>query len=94
MDPNKIKSVQQWPTPRNVKGVRGFLGLTGYYCKFIKDYGKISRPLTELTKKDGFQWGPQAQRAFEVLKEKITTAPVLALPTSLKNFLLSVMPLE
>nr|KYP58012.1 hypothetical protein KK1_004302 [Cajanus cajan] len=56
MDPSKIRSVLQWPIPKNVKGVRGFLGLTDYYQKFIQDYGKLAKPLIELTKKDGFQW--------------------------------------
>ena len=88
VDPSKIESVIQWPTPMNVKGVRGFLGLTGYYRKFIKHYGKIAKPLTELTKKDGFKWGEEAKRAFEELKGKLTTAPVLALPDFSKEFVI------
>ncbi|MCH79728.1 Ty3/gypsy retrotransposon protein, partial [Trifolium medium] len=88
VDPNKVVSVVQWPQPRNVKGVRGFLGLTGYYRKFIKDYGKIAKPLTELTKKEGFKWNEGAQLAFEVLKTKLTTAPVLALPDFSKSFVI------
>lgn len=88
VDPNKVVSVAQWPTPKNVKGVRGFLGLTGYYIKFIKQYGRIAKPLTELTKKEGFKWGDGSQRAFEELKVKLTTAPVLALPDFSKPFVI------
>ncbi|GAU25040.1 hypothetical protein TSUD_155140 [Trifolium subterraneum] len=88
VDPSKVVGVLQWPQPRNVKGVIGFLGLTGYYRKFIKDYGKIAKPLTELTKKDGFKWGEEAQVAFDTLKQKLTTAPLLALPDFSKNFVI------
>nr|KYP56033.1 Transposon Ty3-I Gag-Pol polyprotein [Cajanus cajan] len=86
VDPAKVKSVGEWPVPKNVKGERGFLGLTGYYRKFIRNYGKIAKPLTELTKKEGFMWNERAQQAFEELKQKITTAPILALPNFEKEF--------
>lgn len=80
VDPEKVKCIRDWPPPKNVKGVRGFLGLTGYYRKFIKDYGKVAKPLTELTKKDNFLWGKEATEAFENLKDIMTTSPVLVLP--------------
>lgn len=79
MDPNKIKSVLQWHVPKIVKGARGFSGLTVYYRKFIMDYSKIAKHLTERTKEEGFKWSRKAQEAFDLLKGKITTASFLAL---------------
>ncbi|MCI09507.1 RNA-directed DNA polymerase (Reverse transcriptase), partial [Trifolium medium] len=80
VDPDKVKCILDWPTPKNVKGVRGFLGLTGYYRKFIKDYGKIAKPLTELTKKDNFSWGIEAEQAFAEMKKIMVSSPLLILP--------------
>lgn len=68
MDPDKVKAELDWPVPVNAKEVRGFLGLTGYYHQFIKDYGKLAQPLTMLTKKEGFFWGQNQVKAFECLK--------------------------
>ncbi|XBJ04555.1 hypothetical protein VPH35_023472 [Triticum aestivum] len=80
-DPSKIQVVAQWPTPTTVKQVRGFLGLTGYYRKFIKHYGIISRVLSDLLRKDTmFYWTNKEDEAFQHLKSALTQAPVLALP--------------
>jgi hypothetical protein len=88
-DPAKIQAVQDWPNPTNHKQLRGFLGLSGYYRKFIKNYGAISRPLTDLLKKNTpFVWTPALQESFDTLKTALVEAPVLALPDFTKPFVL------
>jgi len=87
IDPKKIEVVANWPTPTDLKQLWGFLGLSGYYRKFIKNYGLISRPLTDLLKKDVlFHWTPQLQMSFEALKQALISAPVLVLPDFSKPF--------
>jgi hypothetical protein len=80
-DTTKIETVKSWPRPANQKEVRGFLGLSGYYRKFIRHYAFICQPLTSLLKKGSlFVWTEAHEAAFQVLKEALTSAPVLALP--------------
>ena len=88
VDPFKIGAMQNWPTSRNIKLLHGFLGLTGYYRKFVKNYGKISAPLTSLLEKDVFQWLDRASAAFDKLKAAMTTTPVLTLPDFNRPFII------
>jgi transposase InsO family protein len=84
---DKVAKIKNWPTPKNVSEVRSFLGLTSYYRRFVRNYAKIAAPLQELTRKDiPFVWTEKRQAAFEQLKEKMCTAPVLRIPDVTKPF--------
>ncbi|CAL9019098.1 unnamed protein product [Prunus brigantina] len=87
-DPSKLNAVADWPVPSSVKSLGGFLGLTGYYRKFIPHYDRESFPLTQLTKNDGFLWTPEATAAFHKLKELMLSPRVLALPDFTKPFII------
>ncbi|XP_040249446.1 uncharacterized mitochondrial protein AtMg00860-like [Aegilops tauschii subsp. strangulata] len=77
VDPTKIQAVTEWQTPSNVKEVRSFLGLVGYYRKFVEGFSSIARPMTQLLKKDKkFEWSPKCEESFQELKKRLTTAPV------------------
>ncbi|XP_050902350.1 uncharacterized protein LOC127112789 [Lathyrus oleraceus] len=88
MDRTKVQAVLDWMIPTNLKQLRGFLGLTGYYRRFIKSYATIVGPLTNLLKKDAFMWDENTQKAFEQLKRAITSAHVLVLPDFSQVFIL------
>jgi hypothetical protein len=88
-DPSKVQAVAQWLVPKNVKMLRGFLGLAGYYRRFIRHYGILSRPLTTLLKKGvPFVWTGDVQKAFDAVKQALVEAPVLAIPDFSKQFVL------
>ncbi|GJV08981.1 putative reverse transcriptase domain-containing protein, partial [Tanacetum coccineum] len=92
VDPSKIKAVKNWEAPRTSSEVRSFLGLAGYYHRFIKNFSKIGNPLTVLTQKSKtFDWGEEQENTFQTLKGKLCDSPVLALPNRLKYF---VVPLK
>jgi hypothetical protein len=81
MEAEKVKAVQEWPVPCNVRQVREFLGLAGFYRRFVKGFSSLASPLSDLTKVDtGWQWGEKQQQAFDALKLAISTGPTLILP--------------
>ncbi|GKC30618.1 putative reverse transcriptase domain-containing protein [Tanacetum coccineum] len=87
VDPSKIEAVKNWKAPRTPTEVRSFLGLAGYYRRFIENFSKIAKSLTILTQKSKtFDWGEGTELAFQTLKDKLCNAPVLALPMDRKDF--------
>jgi hypothetical protein len=86
MDPAKVQVVSAWPQPHSARAVRGFLGLAGYYRKFVQDYDSIAAPLTALLKKHDFSFNDKAAAAFQALKAAVTSASVLVLPDFARLF--------
>jgi hypothetical protein len=81
MEEDKIKAIQEWPTPTNASGIRSFLGLAGYYRRFVRNFSKIASPLSELLHKDKpFEWKEKQQKSFDELKTAVSSGPVLILP--------------
>ena len=87
IDPRKTATMQQWPIPKDVKALKGFLGLTGYYRKFVKGYGQIVAPLSALLRKATITWTSKASHAFQLLKDAMSNPLVLALPDFSKSFM-------
>jgi hypothetical protein len=87
VDPTKVQEVMDWKPPTSVHQIRSFLGLAGYYRRFIPDFSKIAKPMTELLKKKvKFHWDDKCDEAFHTLRKLLTTAPVLAQPDNTQPF--------
>ncbi|GJS95104.1 putative reverse transcriptase domain-containing protein [Tanacetum coccineum] len=88
VDPSKIESIKDWTSPKSPTEIRQFLGLARYYRRFIKGFSKIAKPMTKLTqKKIKFEWGDKQEAAFRLLKQKLCSAPILALPEGSEDFI-------
>jgi hypothetical protein len=85
--PSKVKDVLSWNTPQNISDIRSFIGLAGYYRRFIEGFSKISMPMIELLEKGKtFEWTPRREASFQELKKRLTTTPVLTVPDMVKSF--------
>ncbi|GJW58526.1 putative reverse transcriptase domain-containing protein [Tanacetum coccineum] len=88
VDPAKIESIKDWTSPKSPTEIRQFLGLVGYYRRFIEGFSKIAKPMTKLTqKKVKFEWGDKQEATFQLLKQKLCSAPILALPEGSEDFI-------
>ena len=87
-DPSKIQAIIDWPTPVTLRTLRGFLVLTGYYKKFVRNYSSLAWPLTQQLKKDAFHWNSEVEDAFQKLKDIMISLPVLALPDFSQEFVI------
>ncbi|GKB82975.1 putative reverse transcriptase domain-containing protein [Tanacetum coccineum] len=87
VDPSKIKALKNWKAPMTPSEIRSFLGLAGYYRRFITNFSKIAKPLTSLTQKNKkYEWGAEQEEAFQTLKDNLCNAPILSLPDGIEDF--------
>nr|GFB84899.1 DNA/RNA polymerases superfamily protein [Tanacetum cinerariifolium] len=87
MDPAKVEAITKWPRPTSVTEVRSFLGLAGYYRRFVKGFSRLALPLTKLMGKgENFVWNEEREKSFEELKQRLVSAPVLTLPSGSGGF--------
>lgn len=90
-DPEKIRSIMEWSVPKDVVDIRSFMGITGYYRRFIEGFSKIAYPITSLQKKGTkFNWSQECQDRFNKLKDLLTTAPILKVADPDKDFIICV----
>ncbi|GJY99132.1 putative reverse transcriptase domain-containing protein, partial [Tanacetum coccineum] len=88
VDPAKIESIKYWASPKTPTKIRQYLGLVGYYRRFIEGFSKIAKSMTKLTQKGvKFEWGDKVEGVFQLLKQKLCSAPILALPEGAENFI-------
>ena len=81
VDPEKVEAVMTWERPKSVFEIRSFLGLAGYYRRFIEDFSRIAAPMTRLTRNEvKFEWDDRCEEAFQELKRRLTSAPILIVP--------------
>ena len=87
VDPEKIRTIMEWPTPKDVADIRSFMGLAGYYRRLVEGFSRVAYPITSLQKKGKvFKWTSECQRSFEKLKHLLTTAPILSVADPNKDY--------
>ena len=88
VDPDKVEAVMNWQRPKNVFEIRSFLGLAGYYRRFVEDFSRLAAPMTRLTRKGvKFIWDDTCETAFQELRRRLTFAPILIVPSGERGWL-------